>query len=185
MKRPMNKPQTSHERIESDPWLDALLDDALSADRITMPVGLTGRIIAATEHQLPSRHGVLATIGSYSFIARYAATFLLIASLGATFFIVSNIGQQNRENELAQAQAAQQASLARLQQVEEDVMRFAQNAPVGNDPLLLVDAPVDQSIDQVKARLNSSEITSAVDTWDQMTESLEIELARLETESNG
>ncbi|MEX2213688.1 MAG: hypothetical protein WD768_06150, partial [Phycisphaeraceae bacterium] len=191
----MNQPQHSdagpegRAGIDTDPWLDALLDDALSSDRIGVPAGLTDRIVAATAHQLPGRRGVLAYLGFSSATARIAATFLLIASLGITFFVVSKSNQNRRAEEFARADAhakqlRDQAALARFQQLEDDLRRFAHNSPVANDPLMLVNAPIDQSLDQVKARLNS-DLHTAVESWDLLTDSLMDELALLDTESNG
>ena len=86
--------------FETDPHVDALLDEALAADAIPggVPGDLADRIVAQTEDKLPGqRRGVIMRIGPQR-IRAVAAALIVAASIGLVLTGISIFHEINSNN---------------------------------------------------------------------------------------
>jgi len=170
------------QHFQPDPELDALLDDALSANGVEMPAGMTDRIVAATMPLLAaSRPAVVGRIDGYStsFIMRIAAGLLVAASVGVAI-IASNLRTDVTGDEAARLAAAEQSNKQATLLVALGTDLEAARV-TGSDTFALADTSVDQTIDQLKAR--ASEIDAGVEQWSSVAESLESELNDMDSDN--
>ncbi len=189
---------------QPDAELDALLDEALSPDRVPggLPADLEARILAALPlHTLKAREqmqpavadrpAVVGRIGFFSSatVRRFAAALLVVMGIGATIIgmnALQNASLEADKIKLAAEEAARQLAMARL---TSDIEQASVTPGAARDlhnitfaTAAMTDSSLDRSIDTLKRQTDRAALTAAVDGWSSIAQSLEAELDALEAD---
>lgn len=194
--------------FQPDAELDALLDEALSPDRVDggVPADLEARILAALPlHTLkapaqtqPAVAGpaVIARIGFFSSqaVRRVAAAILVVTGIGIAIIGMGALRNASLEEDkikqaLAAKEASQQLAMARLtSDIEQapvtlNAARDLHNSTFATTAMTaMTDSSLDRSIDTLKWRTDREALTAAVDSWSNVAQSLEAELDALDSD---
>ena len=182
---------------QPDAKLDALLDEALSPDRVPggIPADLDARIMAALPlHTLQAQEqAVIGRVGFFSSLAvrRIAAALLVVMGIAATIIGFGALHQAALEADkakqtLATKEATQQRMMEKLtSDIEQapitlSAARELHNTTFALTTAAMTDSALDHSIDTLKSRTDHAALTAGVDSWSSVAQSLEAELDALE-----
>lgn len=178
--------------IPQDDHLDALMREALAP--VEAPAAMEARIMAALEPQISDlRRGspVIGRVGVFASSAfastgfrRVAAAIVVAAGVGVAILAAGLLRGPTpntvpaNDARLAQAKAEQE----KLAQLRSDVEKAPVTAAVTGDMFALADAPIDDTINQIKSRVNNADLAATAENWAAMRESLLDDLDALDAD---